>query len=249
MLSRKAFRKPHGVRAVHLSVPGLVQEPSGQVQTADATAVAAAPATAATADPPVEELAEIEPESQQQQHRQQDIHELVDDAEQTILAGFAGAGQRGAGGGELALVDASPVDAVDVSASRRDGDRRQRGQQQPDDPVAAADTELESTATVVLSAGDESDPSRGGVRFHLELGGTRGQPQPIRRSGLQRLCPGAVQRRLLSGPDPPHASQSADQLSSSAVPSQYDPHLVYVVYASDQPSSEPGDQSVSGREQ
>jgi len=46
--------------------------------TTTSTTAAAAAATA-TADPSIEEFTQIKSESQQQQHRKQDIDELVDD--------------------------------------------------------------------------------------------------------------------------------------------------------------------------
>jgi len=61
-------------------VTGLVQESPSQMQTTITTASTTATAAAtATADPSVEGFAQIKSESQQQQHRKQNI-ELVDDA-------------------------------------------------------------------------------------------------------------------------------------------------------------------------
>lgn len=59
---RQTFRKLTA-SAPHLSVPGLVQESSSQMQTANATTIATASAAATTADSSVKEFAENESES------------------------------------------------------------------------------------------------------------------------------------------------------------------------------------------
>lgn len=112
--------------------------------TTDATADPAASAAHAAA---VQELAQIESESQQQQCREQaDDQHVYRGAKQTLVAGLAGARQGGADHRKLTAAN----HVVDVSTAGRDTDRRQRRQQQPDDALAAIDARLGSVATVVV---------------------------------------------------------------------------------------------------
>lgn len=144
-------------------------------------------ANATTTDPTFDqEFAQVDSEPQQQQQRdQQGAHQHVNDnVQQAISTRLAGARQRSAGGRQLAAAH----DVDDVSANGNDTDRRQRGQQQPDDTVAAVDARLGSAVVVLLDPG-ESDPPRRvpSDRLHLDTGLRLNhvrESEPIRRAEL-----------------------------------------------------------------
>lgn len=193
-----------------------------------ATATAAAAANLA-----FERISAVHSKPEQRKQRQQDVDEFVDGTQPTLVAGFTAAWQGGTGSKLASLVH-----DFDVPASRRDADRRKRREQRHDHSVAAVNSGLESTATFVVSASDEPDPSRR-IRLHMEFSVTGlGEPEPmLRRAELQRVSEPVYQRRLLSNPDLAYASQPPGELSSSTVSPQHDVNVLDV--ALDQPPFEP----------